>query len=92
MAAELNLSKSVVHEIVHKKLKFQNVSFCRVSKQLTERHKFLCLNISFLLLGHHIAADGDIQEHTITVDETWGHHVTLEVKSDPMFIIELLAT
>ena len=42
MAAELDIPKSVVHEIVHEKLGYQKVSSHWVPKQLIEENKFKC--------------------------------------------------
>lgn len=84
MAMELDLPKSVVHEIVHDNLGFRKVSCRWVPKQLTDEHKFLRMGISLQLLERYREPDGDFLDKLITGDETWLHLTTPETKADSM--------
>jgi len=84
IAVELDLPKSVVHEIVHDKLGFRKVSSRWVPKQLSEQHKFHRMGISLQLLERYRGSDGDFLDNLITGDETWLHHTTPETKADSM--------
>ena len=84
MAEELDIPKSVVHEIVHEKLGYRKVSARWVPKQLTEEHKLKRRDISLQHLNRYREADAHFLENIITGDETWVCHVTPETKADSM--------
>ena len=82
LALELDISKSVVHEIVQK-LGYRKVSARWVPKQLTDVHKEQRRVMSAQLLDRFRFRHAEL-ENVITGDETWVHHVTPETKRDSM--------
>ena len=82
LALELDISKSVVHEIVQK-LGYRKVSARWVPKQLTDVHKEQRRVMSAQLLDRFRFRHAEL-ENVITGDETWVHRVTPETKRDSM--------
>jgi len=84
LAVELELPKSVIHEIIYERLGYRKVSSRWVPKQLTEQHKTARMGLSLQHLQRYYTSNHDFLERIITGDETWVHHCTPENKVDSM--------
>ena len=80
----LQVSRSVLYEIVSKRLNYQKLCSRWALRMLTEAHKTRRLGSALTFLERYRAEGDDFLSQIVTGDETWVAYVTPESKQQSM--------
>lgn len=84
MLGKLNVTVGSIYFVFHNRLKFHKLWATWVPKDLTEKHKLICLDICNWHLAHYHEEDENFLQQKVSGDETWVYYYEPESKWQSM--------